>query len=89
MIPGSDKKFFDKIENIKNMSYLFENSNDPDMLLYNMILTQDSIILNEEEMQKLLALFLYLGGNLYFLHPINSNGNIQLIFIKDITEKHV
>lgn len=89
MIPGSDRKFIKKIEHIKNLSYLFENSDHPDMLFYHMILTQDSILITEDQVNKLLSLLLYLGGNKYFLHSMNSSGNIQLIFLKDIIEKYV
>ena len=89
MIPGASKKFIKKIEQIKNLSYLFENSDDPDMLFYHQILTQDSILVDDDKIEKLLAFLLYLGGNKYFLHSINSSGNIQLIFINEITEKFV
>ena len=54
-----------------------------------MILTQDSILITEDQVNKLLSLLLYLGGNKYFLHSMNSSGNIQLIFLKDIIEKYV
>jgi len=89
MIPGSNKKFIKKIEEMKNLSYLFENSDDPDMLFYHQILTQDSIFIDDSQLEKLLSFLLYLGGNTYFLHSVNSSGNIQLIFINDITEKFV
>ena len=87
MIPGVDRRLFKRIEKIKNLSYLFENSDHPDMLLFHSVLTQDSVFVNDEQMKKILALLLYLGGNIYFLHSVNSNGNIQLIFIKKITER--
>jgi len=87
MIPGANLKFVDKIEKIKNMSYLFENSSHPDMLLFHRILTQDSILLTDQLIEKVLSLLLYLGGNKYYFNSINTNGNIQLIFINKITEQ--
>ena len=89
MIPGASKKYIKKIDQIKNLSYLFENSDDPEMLFYHQILTQDSILLDDSKVQKLLAFLLYLGGNKYFLHSVNNSGNIQLIFLNEITEKFV
>ena len=89
MIPGANRKFIKKIENIKQLSHLFENSDNEDILFYHQVLTQDSIFVDDSSVEKLLSLLLYLGGNTYFLHSVNSSGNIQLIFINDITEKFI
>lgn len=89
MIPGIDRRFIPTIEKIKDSAYLFENSDNKDMMLYRQILTQDSIILNDDEIKNLLQLILYLGDNIYFIQSLNSMGNIQLIFLKEIVEKFI
>ena len=88
MIPGVDKRFIKEIDKIKSFSYLFENSDDKDMMLYHSILTQDSIQLNKSETKKLLNLILYLNDDYYFFIQPNSTGNLQLIYLSEIIEKY-
>ena len=89
MIPGIDKRIIENIRKIKSFSYLFENSDNKTMMLYNKILTQDSIILNTEEQYQLNKLILYLSEDLYFFNTPNNSNNIQLINISKINEKFI
>lgn len=88
MIPGLDKRFIEQINKIKSFSHLFENSDDRDMMLYHSILTQDSIVLNKEEINKLFDLILYLSDDIFFFNQPNSYGNMQLIYLSTITEQY-
>ena len=89
MIPGVDKRILNSIKKIKSFAYLFENSDDKKMMLYHQILTQDSIMLNEDEIVDLRNLILYLSEDLYFFNSVNSAQNIQLIYLSKINEKYV
>ena len=89
MIPGVDKRIISSINKIKAFSYLFENSDNKKMMLYHQILTQDSILLNDDEIIDLRNLILYLSEDLYFLNSINTSQNIQLIYISKINQKFV
>ena len=90
MIPGVDKKrIIQKIDKIKAFSHLFENSDNKTMMLYHQILTQDSIMLDENQIIELQNLILYLSEDLYFIASLNSSNKLQLIYISKITEKYI
>ena len=89
MIPGVDKRIINYIDKIKSMSHIFQNSDDPDMLLFHRILTQDTINLEEDEIGKLNDLLLYLSDSLYFFNTIHKSGNLQLIYLTSINEKFI
>ena len=89
MIPGVDKRIISNIRKIKSFSHLFENSDNKLMMLYHQILTQDSILLNTEEIYLLNKLILYLSEDLYFFNSPNHSGNVQIINISKINEKYV
>ena len=89
MIPGIDKRILDQVNKVKSFSHLFENSSDKDMLLYKSFLDHDSILINEEEQKKLLDLILYLGNDIYYFVQTNKDGNLQLIYLSEITEQYV
>ena len=88
MIPGVDRRIIQKIDKIKAFSHLFENSDNKTMMLYHQILTQDSIMLDEDEIALIQDLILYLSEDLYFVNSVNSSNNLQLIYISKITEKY-
>jgi len=67
MIPGVDKRFIKEVNKIKSFSHLFENSTDKNMMLYHSILNNDSILLDDKEVESLLKLILYLNDDMYFL----------------------
>ena len=87
MIPGIDKKLIKSIYKIKSFSHLFEDSDNKIMMFYHQVLTQDSILVNKEEMDLLNKLILYLGEDIYFFNTNNSSNNLQLIFLSKINER--
>ena len=90
MIPGVDKRIIKKIDKIKAFSHLFENSDNKIMMLYHQLLTQDSIIVEADDIKLIQELILYLSEDLYFIDgKFNSSENLQLIYISKITEKYI
>ena len=59
------------------------------MILYHQVLTQDSIILNADEIMLVNTLILYLSNDLYFLNPPNNSNNIQIVTLSNIIEKDI
>ena len=90
-IPGVNKKQIELVNNIKNKSFIFENDNDKDILLYNQLLTNDVLNLNESDdiLEKINDVLLYLSNSLVILTPLNSLGNIQYIGLTKIKTKYV
>jgi len=90
-IPGVNKKQIEFVNNIKNKSFIFENDNDKDILLYNQLLTNDVLNLNESNdiLEKISDVLLYLSNSLVILTPLNSLGNIQYIGLTKIKTKYV
>lgn len=89
MIPSVDKRIINDIEKIKETKHLFQGSSNKDMMLFNSILSQDSIKLNEDEIDKLNDLLLYLSDGLYFFNTVHRSGNIQLLALTNINEKFI
>ena len=89
MIPGIDKRISEKIKKIKSSSYLFENSDNKTMILFHQLLTQDSIMLNTDEIMLVNTVILYLSNDLYFLNPPNNSNNTQIVTLSKIIEKYV
>lgn len=89
-IPGVNKKFIKKINELKQMSYLFENDNNPRILFYHQLLTQDMILLTDkEQINWINQLLIYLGNDIYFFNPTNTKGNLQFITLNQIIEKYI
>lgn len=89
LIPGVDKRIIKDIEKIKESKHLFQNSKNKEMQLYYSILSQDSILLTDNEIEKLNDLLLYLSDGMYFFNTLHKSGNLQLIYLTDINEKFV
>ncbi len=87
MIPGVNKKIIKKINKIKSFSHLFDNSDIRDLMLYHQILTQDSILLNDNEIKMLNALLLYLSEDKYIFFIKNNLNITQIISLDKITEQ--
>jgi hypothetical protein len=87
MIPGVNKKIIKEINKIKSFSHLFENSDVRDLMLYHQVLTQDSILLNENEIKMLNALLLYLSEDKYIFFIKNNLNITQIISLDKITEQ--
>jgi hypothetical protein len=89
-IPGINYPNINHIKKIKNMSYLFEGNMNPRLLFYHQFLTQDVILINDEEqIEWINKLILYLDNSLYYLNPTNHKNNIQFITVSNIYEKYI
>jgi hypothetical protein len=89
-IPGIDLKYGKNIKKLKSFSHLFESNNDIKMNFYYQLLTQDVLLLSNENMTKWInELILYLSDDLYIFNPINSESNIQFISLSKINEKYI
>ena len=80
---GIDTRFLEKINEVKSFSHLFENSNDPDMLLFHHILTNDSFNLDTDKYNKFLKLLMYLDKSYYFIAPYITNESKAIITLKE------
>jgi len=89
MIPGVDKRVIKDVEKIKESKHLFQNSKNKDNMLYKSILSQDSIELNDKEIEKLNDLLLYLSDGIYYFNTLHNSGNLQLFYLTSINEKYI
>lgn len=91
-IPGIKKKHNKKILKIKEMSYLFENSNNEIEQFYHQFLSRDMIKIpenNKDEikyMDRISKLLIYLGNDIVSFTPKAFNGNYQMITMHRIKE---
>jgi hypothetical protein len=90
-IPGISKPQIELVNNIRNKSFIFENDNHKDILLYNQLLTNDVLNLNDSDniLDKINDVLLYLSESLVILTPSNSLGNLQYIGLTKIKTKYV
>ena len=84
-------KYINKnIKYIKSFSHLFEGNNDVKNNFYYQLLTQDVLLLPNENMIKWInELILYLSDDLYIFNPVNSESNVQFITLSKIKEKYI
>ena len=86
---GIDKKTLKYIENIKKYHYLFENNDNPKYLFYYLFLTQNVVLIENNEMLKWInQLLLYLSNDLYYFN-IKSNNLMEFITLNNIIEKYI
>ena len=89
-IPGIDLKYNNNIKKIKSFSHLFESSIDIKNNFYYQLLTQDVLLLSNNNMLKWInELILYLSDDIYIFNPVNSESNIQFITLVNIKEKYI
>jgi len=87
-IPGINSKILKQVKKIRNMAYLFENNKDIKMLFYYQLLSQDMMLItNDQQIDWINDLLLYLTDGIYYLNPTNKNNNIQIIILKKIIEQ--
>jgi hypothetical protein len=86
-IPGVSRNIIKNINQIKNANYLFESDNNKDISLYYQLLTQDILLIPEENIRDINKLLLYLSENIMIFNPIFDN-NIQFIGLSKIVEKY-
>ena len=89
-IPGVNKKQIELVNNIRNKSFIFENDNDKNILLYHQLLTNDVLNLNDNEsLEKINDVLMYLSDSLVILTPLNSLGNLQYVGLTKIRTKYI
>jgi hypothetical protein len=74
---GIDKQFMLHINKIRSCAYLFENSNDPNILFYYQILTNDKFSLSETKILKFIKLLMYLDNSFYYIQS-NLDGKLVI-----------
>jgi hypothetical protein len=89
-IPGTSQKTLKNIRRIKKSYHLFESDSDPIINFYYQLLTQDIIMITDnQQLEWINELLLYLSNDIYYFNPINKeNNNIQFITLADIKEKY-
>lgn len=89
-IPGIDNNYNKNIKHLKSFSHLFESNNDIKYNFYYQLLTQDVLLLpNENMINWINELILYLSDDLYIFNPVNSESNKQFIGLSKINEKYL
>jgi hypothetical protein len=89
-IPGVDLKHIKHIQKIKQFSHLFESDNDKKLNFYFQLLSQDVLFIpNEEMLEWINDLILYLSEDVYIFNPVNSEDNIQFISLSNIKQKYI
>jgi len=89
-IPGVNKHNIKIVEDIKkNNNYIFENDESEESQYIYQFLTQDVIIITNNNILNLLTLTLnYISNSLNILTPVNEYNNVQFIGITNIIEKY-
>ena len=89
-IPATNHNHINKVLKIKQMSYLFENSNDKWGQFYYQFLSRDMLYIPQEDRNKYLdminKLLIYLGDDAFAFVPKAFNGNYQSITIHKVKE---
>ena len=89
-IPGVNKININIIENIKNISYKFENDDSEESQFIYQFLTQDVILITDINLLNLINCTLnYISNCLHIFNPANEYDNIQFIGLTKIIEKYV
>lgn len=89
-IPGVNKININIIENIKNISYKFENDDSDESQFIYQFLTQDVILISDMNLLNLINLTLnYVSNCLHIFNPVNEYNNSQFIGLTKIIEKYV
>ena len=88
-IPGVKRETINDINKIKEMSYIFESDDDPLISFYYQFLTQDVLLVDNNYIQAINDLLIYLTDDITIFNPTNSEGNIQFLTLKNIKEKYV
>lgn len=89
-IPDVKKDTIKFINKLRLSDHLFESDSNEKSDFYYQLLTQDTILVKDE--QKLLwinDLLIYLSDDVYYFNPLNSQGNIQFIGLSKITQKYI
>ena len=88
-IPGVETKQIKYIQKIKASSYLFDSDTNAKTNFYFQLLTQDVLLITNEEMLIWInELLLYLSDDISIFNPTNSDSNVQFISLINIKEKY-
>ena len=88
-IPGIHSKHIKQIRKIKSSDHLFESDSDIKINFYYQLLTQDVLLIDNENMLNWVnELLLFLSNDIYYFNPVNSEGNIQFLTITNIKQKY-
>jgi hypothetical protein len=78
------------INKLRTFSYLFESDSNIKSNFYYQLLTQDVVqISNDEMLNWINDLILYLSNDIYYFNPFNSDGNMQFLTLSSIREKYI
>ena len=89
-IPDVNKDTIKFINKLRLADHLFESDSNEKSDFYYQLLTQDTLLLkNEEKLSWINDLLIYLSDDLYYFNPSNSEGNIQFIGLSKITQKYI
>lgn len=89
-IPNVKKDTIKFINKLRLADHLFESDSNEKSDFYYQLLTQDTLLLkNEEKLSWINDLLIYLSDDLYYFNPSNSEGNIQFIGLSKITQKYI
>jgi hypothetical protein len=89
-IPGVDTTHIKNIKKLKSSDHLFESTTDPKLNFYYQLLTQDVLyIIDDQMLDWINELILYLTGDLFYFNPVNSDENIQFLTLVKIKEKYL
>lgn len=89
-IPDVKKDTIKFINKLRLADHLFESDSNEKSDFYYQLLTQDILLVkNEEKLSWINDLLIYLSDDLYYFNPSNSEGNIQFIGLSKITQKYI
>lgn len=89
-IPGIDSTHIKNIKKLKSSDHLFESKTNSKLNFYYQLLTQDVLyITNDQMLDWINELILYLTGDLFYFNPVNSDKNIQFLTLVKIKEKYI
>jgi hypothetical protein len=90
-IPGININNIKKINKIKLLNYLFENSDNVMINFYYQLLTQDILLITDiKQLEWINRLLIFLNNDIYYFNPENNkDNNIQFIGLSSIIEKYI
>ena len=89
-IPDVKKDTIKFINKLRLSDHLFESDSNEKSDFYYQLLSQDTILVKDEEkLPWINDLLIYLSDDVYYFNPVNSQGNIQFIGLSKITQKYI
>ena len=86
----NNEEILNNIKKIKSYKNKFKNKNKKISKFYYNLLTNKKISLhNDNEIELINKLLVYLNDDFYFINPKNSQNNIQIIGLNKIKEKYI